>query len=247
MSTRVRSSALVRDTRSDNDASRSADAAPTASQSASVASGPASAKAVEPASSGPPVSVTSVKASKRDFEVQLEATGIVTATGEHLDLDVVVFSTGYDATDGLIPYDVRGRDGSRLADVWRDFPRAYLGTTVPGFPNFFVVTGPNTGRQTRFPNEDSIDLEFTDANLFNLNRFNGRDRQEGGTRVDGAIRGAWDFPNGGRVEAIAGRSFRLRQDATEPTPMDGPAIMAFLTADVARWRGLIKAAKLNVS
>lgn len=40
---------------------------------------------------------------------------------------------------------------------------------------------------------------------------------------------------------------RLRQDATEPTPMDGPAIMAFLTADVARWRGLIKAAKLNVS
>ena len=59
--------------------SRSADAAPTASQSASVASGPASAKAVESASSGPPVSVTSVKASKRDFEVQLEATGIVTA------------------------------------------------------------------------------------------------------------------------------------------------------------------------
>ena len=40
---------------------------------------------------------------------------------------------------------------------------------------------------------------------------------------------------------------RLRQDATEPTPMDGPAILAFLTADVARWRGLIKAAKLSVS
>ena len=81
-------------------------------------------------------------------------------------------------------------------------------------PRLQLVTGPNTGRQTRFPNEDSIDFEFTDANLFNLNRFNGRDRQEGGTRVDGAIRGAWDFPNGGRVEAIAGRSFRLRQDAT---------------------------------
>ncbi len=58
---------------------------------------------------------------------------------------MVVFSTGYDATDGLIPYDVRGRDGVRLADVWHEFPRAYLGTTVPGFPNFFVVTGPNTG------------------------------------------------------------------------------------------------------
>ena len=40
---------------------------------------------------------------------------------------------------------MRGRDGVRLADVWHEFPRAYLGTTVPGFPNFFVVTGPNTG------------------------------------------------------------------------------------------------------
>lgn len=81
-------------------------------------------------------------------------------------------------------------------------------------PRIQLVTGPNTGRQTRFPNEDSIDLEFTDANLFNLNRFNGRDRQEGGTRVDGALRTAWDFPNGGRVEAIAGRSWRIHRDAT---------------------------------
>lgn len=75
----------------------------------------------------------------------LDAAGIVTVSGEHLDLDVVVFSTGYDATDGLVAHDVRGRDGTCLADVWHDFPRAYLGTTVPGFPNFFVVTGPNTG------------------------------------------------------------------------------------------------------
>jgi cation diffusion facilitator CzcD-associated flavoprotein CzcO len=74
-----------------------------------------------------------------------DATGVVTASGEHLDLDVVVFSTGYDATDGVIAYDVLGRDGATLADFWRDFPRAYLGTAVPGFPNFFVVTGPNTG------------------------------------------------------------------------------------------------------
>ena len=40
---------------------------------------------------------------------------------------------------------------------------------------------------------------------------------------------------------------RLRQDATEPTPMDGPSVSAFLSADVARWRGLIKSANLNVS
>ena len=81
-------------------------------------------------------------------------------------------------------------------------------------PRLQVVTGPNTGRQARLPNEDSADLEFTDATLFNLNRFNGRDRQEGGTRIDGAVRSAWNFPNGGQVEAIAGRSWRVHQDAT---------------------------------
>jgi len=74
------------------------------------------------------------------------------------------------------------------------------------------VTGPMTGQQTRVPNEDSIDFEFTDANLFSLNRFYGRDRQEGGTRVDGAMRGAWYFPNGGMYEALIGRSYRFEQD-----------------------------------
>ena len=75
----------------------------------------------------------------------LDATGIVTASGEHVDLDVIVWSTGYDATDGVISYPVVGRDGVKLDTFWSEFPRAYLGTTIPGFPNLFVVTGPNTG------------------------------------------------------------------------------------------------------
>ena len=81
-------------------------------------------------------------------------------------------------------------------------------------PRVQIVTGPNTGAQTRLPNEDSVDFEFTDANLFSLNRFTGRDRQEGGTRIDAALRGAWNFPNGGQVEGIVGRSYRLHRDAT---------------------------------
>jgi LPS-assembly protein len=83
-------------------------------------------------------------------------------------------------------------------------------------PRLQLVTGPSTGRQTRFPNEDSVDFEFNDANLFQLNRFTGRDRQEGGTRVDAALRGTWNFPNGGRVEAIAGRSYRLSDESLFP-------------------------------
>ena len=84
-------------------------------------------------------------------------------------------------------------------------------------PRVQLVTGPSTGRQTRIPNEDSLDFEFTDANLFELNRFTGRDRLEGGTRVDAAFRAAWMFPNGGEVEGLVGRSFRAsREDVFEP-------------------------------
>lgn len=75
----------------------------------------------------------------------LDETGIVTTTGEHVDLDVIVWSTGYDATDGVISYPVIGEDGLKLSTFWEQFPRAYLGTAVPGFPNLFIVTGPNTG------------------------------------------------------------------------------------------------------
>lgn len=75
----------------------------------------------------------------------LDATGIVTASGEHLDLDLIVWSTGYDATDGVISYPVVGKDGATLDAFWDEFPRAYVGSAMPGFPNLFVVTGPNTG------------------------------------------------------------------------------------------------------
>jgi LPS-assembly protein len=81
-------------------------------------------------------------------------------------------------------------------------------------PRIQLVTGPSTGAQTRFPNEDSLDLEFTDANLFSLNRFPGRDRLEGGTRADAALRGAWMFPNGGQLEGLVGRSIRAAVDST---------------------------------
>jgi cation diffusion facilitator CzcD-associated flavoprotein CzcO len=71
--------------------------------------------------------------------------GIVTQDGVEHELDLIVYSTGYDATDGVISYPVVGRNGKTLADAWNDYPRAYLGTCAPGFPNLFIVTGPNTG------------------------------------------------------------------------------------------------------
>ena len=76
---------------------------------------------------------------------EITETGINTTDGKELDLDLIIYSTGYDATDGVISYPVVGKDGVTLADTWEDFPRAYLGTSAPGFPNLFIVTGPNTG------------------------------------------------------------------------------------------------------
>jgi LPS-assembly protein len=84
-------------------------------------------------------------------------------------------------------------------------------------PRVQFVTGPNQGAQGDFPNEDSLDLEFTDATLFALNRYPGRDRQEGGTRVDYALRSAWLFPNGGQLEGLVGQSYRFHEDASFPT------------------------------
>ncbi|RUO63630.1 flavin-containing monooxygenase [Pseudidiomarina insulisalsae] len=71
--------------------------------------------------------------------------GLVTVQGQQLDLDLVVFSTGFKATDGALGFNVLGDKGQRLDDAWEAYPRAYLGTMMPGFPNLFLVTGPNTG------------------------------------------------------------------------------------------------------
>lgn len=73
------------------------------------------------------------------------AEGIETIDGRHVPLDLVVFATGYDASDDPVSYEVVGRDSRRLREWWSEYPRAYLGTAMPSFPNLFVVTGPNTG------------------------------------------------------------------------------------------------------
>lgn len=68
--------------------------------------------------------------------------GIVTADGRQIDLDVIVYATGYHL-DFLSTVDIRGRNGKRLADEWVDKPRAYRGGMVPGFPNLFISSAPN--------------------------------------------------------------------------------------------------------
>ena len=70
---------------------------------------------------------------------------VVTADGAETQVDTIIMGTGFAATEPPIAERVHGSGGLTLAQHWRGSPSAYLGTTVAGFPNLFVVTGPNTG------------------------------------------------------------------------------------------------------
>ncbi|TVZ02176.1 NAD(P)/FAD-dependent oxidoreductase [Trebonia kvetii] len=75
---------------------------------------------------------------------RITPTGIRTADAEYR-LDDIVFATGFDAMTGaLARIDIRGRDGRALRDAWSAGPRTYLGLSVAGFPNMFIVTGPGS-------------------------------------------------------------------------------------------------------
>jgi cation diffusion facilitator CzcD-associated flavoprotein CzcO len=80
-----------------------------------------------------------------DAIVRVTPDGVVTADGTEHRLDTIVFGTGFRVTDIAVAHRVTGADGRTLADVWSGSPQAYLGSTVPGFPNMFILVGPNTG------------------------------------------------------------------------------------------------------
>lgn len=76
---------------------------------------------------------------------ELVPEGLVDSEGRTHEVDTIVFATGFRVTDQPFAEHVHGRDGRTLTEVWRGSPQAYLGTMISGFPNFFLMTGPNTG------------------------------------------------------------------------------------------------------
>jgi cation diffusion facilitator CzcD-associated flavoprotein CzcO len=71
--------------------------------------------------------------------------GIVTADGRERELDTIILATGFRPTEMPLARRIRGRNGLTLAERWAPGPEAYLGATVAGFPNMFLLVGPNTG------------------------------------------------------------------------------------------------------
>ena len=70
---------------------------------------------------------------------------IVTADGVEREVDTIILGTGFRVTDFSMLGAIRGRDGRTMDEVFRGSPQGYLGTVVTGFPNLFLLTGPNTG------------------------------------------------------------------------------------------------------
>jgi cation diffusion facilitator CzcD-associated flavoprotein CzcO len=76
---------------------------------------------------------------------EIVAEGILDTEGRLHELDTIIWATGFEVTDPPFAKYVRGRNGLSLAELWRGSPQAHLGTMVAGFPNMFLMTGPNTG------------------------------------------------------------------------------------------------------
>jgi cation diffusion facilitator CzcD-associated flavoprotein CzcO len=76
---------------------------------------------------------------------EVRADGVVTADGTAHPVDTIILGTGFRVTDVSLMRHVTGRDGRPVAEAWSPTMKAYLGTTLAGFPNLFVLLGPNTG------------------------------------------------------------------------------------------------------
>ena len=96
--------------------------------------------------------------------VRVTQEGIVTEDGTLHKLDILVFATGFDAVDGnYVRTDIRGRHGRSIKEHWVEGPTSYAGITTSGFPNMFMILGPN-GAFTNLPPTIEAQVEWiTDA------------------------------------------------------------------------------------
>ena len=134
------------------------------------------------------------------------------AAGDVFNANVLNNQPNYENTD--VARGVTGQVQMALKVNWPFMRDAgSLGTQIVE-PILQVIAAPQSGisPHDNIPNEDSLDYEFTDTTLFSLNRFNGYDRYDGGTRVNFALRGEWDFTGGQKLEALIGASWQQHVD-----------------------------------
>lgn len=101
---------------------------------------------------------------------EITPAGVRTADGVEHELDVLVFATGFDAVDGNYrAMDLRGRGGRHINEHWTDGPTSYLGLSKAGFPNMFMILGPN-GPFTNLPPSIEAQVEWIGALIADAER-----------------------------------------------------------------------------
>ena len=80
-----------------------------------------------------------------DAITEIRPNGYVTSDGTLHEVDTIIFATGFFVTDIPLANIVTGKEGKRLSEVWHRSPQAYRGTAMAGFPNLFLLVGPNVG------------------------------------------------------------------------------------------------------
>ena len=111
--------------------------------------------------------------------------GITTSDREH-EFDIIIYATGFDAITGAFDrIDIRGIDGVRLKDLWKDGPQTYLGVLVEGFPNLLMVMGPHAGLGN-FPRAAQYSVDW----VTDLIRFA---QERGVTRVEATPAGVAEW------------------------------------------------------
>ena len=80
-----------------------------------------------------------------DGIAEITETGLVTTDGTAYEVDVIIYGTGFKVTDALAEQRIIGKNGQQVQDAWANGIEAHHGITIAGFPNFFMLLGPNTG------------------------------------------------------------------------------------------------------
>ena len=80
----------------------------------------------------------------REGIARIDKTAVILESGRRIEVDLIVYATGFQANKMLFPMRIVGRDGVVLSERWGEEPAAYLGITMPNFPNFFYMYGPGT-------------------------------------------------------------------------------------------------------
>lgn len=146
---------------------------------------------------------------------RVTADAVVTTDGTVHEVDTIIFGTGFESTQFLAPMVITGRDGRGLNDAWADGAQAHLGITVAGFPNLFLLYGPNTNlghnsiifmieAQTRYATNliqevARGDVAWVDVRPDVMDRFNAKLQDDAADTVWAASCDSWYKNEQGRI------------------------------------------------